>query len=277
MSAERQFAEFGPRAAPRAHHMPSLLNHIVHSGNSRDPALLLIHPLGADMGFWDECISVWKPGLSCVACDLRSSGASPRAVGPVSIAEHVADLETLRHRLGLEAVVPVGCAIGAMVAALYAANHPHRTSALILSNPALRTTPEAKAMLIERAQLVRGAGMAAILPGAVDKAFIGQPRDDRYARYMTRFAAQDAEGYALSALGILDADVSADLSAIRCPTLVVAGGHDVLLPPAQARAVHGLIPQAQFTLLAEAAHFTPFQRPRQFADLIRDFLSRAGL
>jgi pimeloyl-ACP methyl ester carboxylesterase len=143
---------------------------------------------------------------------------------------------------------------------------------VILSNPALRTSVDAKAMLSTRAEAVRRAGMLDILPGAVDKAFEGQPRDERYSRYLARFAAQDAEAYALSVLGILDADASADLAAIRAPALVIAGGHDVLLPPAMSRMVHQLMPQSQFVQFDEAAHFIPYQAPQRFATRVADFV-----
>jgi 3-oxoadipate enol-lactonase len=260
--------------------MSQLLHHALHDADSRAPTLLLIHPLGADLTFWDECVACWKSRVSCVACDLRSAGQSPRASGPVSIAHHVADLVALCDALELDAVIPVGCAVGAMTAVAFAANHPQRTRGLILCNPALRTSPEAKAMLSARAAAVRRAGMLDILPGAVDKAFDAQPRDDRYARYLARFALQDAEGYALSVLGILDADASADLAAIRVPALVIAGGHDVLLPPAMSHMVHQLMPQAQFAQFDEAAHFVPYQAPQRFATLVADFvdgIDRAAL
>jgi 3-oxoadipate enol-lactonase len=256
--------------------MASLLNHALHAGAGGGTALLLIHPLGGDLAFWDDCIRVWSPGRACVACDLRSAGASPRATQPVSIREHVADLEALRKSLGLQTVIPVACAVGTMVAAAYAAEYPERTPALVLANPALRTTDAARAMLAERAALVQRAGMAAILPGAVDKAFLAQPHDERYARYLARFAAQDAQAYALSINGILEADASADLAKVRSPALVVAGAHDVLLPPEQARAVHALLPGARFVLMDDAAHFAPYQKPQQFAALVQAFLGRVA-
>lgn len=252
--------------------MSALLNHVVHRSARAEPALLLIHPLGGDLTFWDECITHWQPSFTCVACDLRSAGASPRAHEPISMAQHAGDLETLRGALGLPSVVPIGCAIGSMVAASYAARYPEHVPALVLSNPALRTSEAARAMLHERAQAVRSGGMAAILPGAVDRAFLEQPRDMRYQRYYARFAEQDAEAYALSALSVLDADASEDLQALRCPALVVAGGHDVLLPQEQSRGAHALIADAQFHLLPDAAHFAPLQQPRAFAELVLDFL-----
>jgi pimeloyl-ACP methyl ester carboxylesterase len=161
-----------------------------------------------------------------------------------------------------------------MVAAAYAARHPERVSALVLSNPAPRTSEQAAAMLRQRAERVRRGGMSAIVPGAVDRAFVEQPRDERFQRYLARFAAQDAEAYALSILGLLEADVTADLQAIRCPTLVVAGGNDVLLPPEQAQEVNAVLAHAELVLLEDAAHFAPYQTPEQFARLVLDFVSR---
>jgi 3-oxoadipate enol-lactonase len=256
--------------------MRAPLNHLVHPGPA-GPALLLVHPLGADLHFWDECAAAWQHRFASVACDLRDAGRSPRGAEPVAIAQHVEDLEGLRRALGLAQVIPVGCAIGAMVAAAYAAAHPAATAALVLASPTHRTAEAAAAMLAERATLVRRAGMAAILPGAVDKAFEQQPRDERYRGYLARFAAQDPQAYAASIDAILDADVTTDLRAVRCPTLVVAAAHDLLLPPAQARLVHGLVPHAQFALMEDAAHFAPFQRPEGFAGLVLSFLARAGI
>ena len=255
--------------------MAQLLHHVMR-GQPDGPVLLPIHPLGADLHFWDECAPTWEGKFASLACDLRSSGSSPRSREPVTIARHVADLEALRQALGLGAVVPVGCAIGAMVSAAYAARHPERVPALVLSNPAPRTSEQAAAMLRERAELVRRGGMNAILPGAVDRAFVGQPRDQRFERYLARFAAPDAEAYALSTLGLLDADVTADLQAIRCPTLIVAGDNDVLLPPEQARAVHALLAHAEIVLLDDAAHFVPFQQPARFAKLVLDVVGRVS-
>lgn len=249
------------------------LAHTLYPGDAARPALLLIHPLGADKSFWDECIGLWQPALTCVACDLRSAGLSPRSGRPVSIAQHVADLESLRRELGIESVIPVGCAIGAMIAASYAATYPERTASLVLSNPAAATSEEAMHMLRDRAAQVQRSGMEAILPGAVDKPFLQQPDDARRRRYAERFARQDALAYATSILGIVDADVRPDLLAVGCPSLVTAGAHDVLFPPEQARQVWGLLRRARYVLFEDAAHFVPYQKPAEFAQLVRDFLS----
>jgi pimeloyl-ACP methyl ester carboxylesterase len=87
------------------------------------------------------------------------------------------------------------------------------------------------------------------------------------------FSSQDADAYALSALAVLDADVTSELRQVQCPALVVAGAHDVLLPPEQSLTVHALLRQARFELVEDAAHFVPFQRPQRFHDLVKNFVN----
>lgn len=239
------------------------------------PTLLLIHPMGAALDFWDACLPVWEPDFTCLAVDLRSAGASPRGDGPPGIDRHVADLEALRSTLGLARLLPIACAVGTMVAAAYAARHPDRTAALILSNPTPATSEAARAMLQARAESVRADGMAAILPGAVERPFEAQPRDARYQRYLTAFAAQDAAAYADAVDGFATADVRDDLARIRCPTLLVPAAHDPLLPPALAEEFQRLMPTglARIEIDAEGAHFLPYQRPAEFAARARRFIA----
>jgi len=69
-------------------------------------------------------------------------------------------------------------------------------------------------------------------------------------------------------------DLRPNASAIRVPTLVIAGEHDRLTPPEGARMLAERIPGAQFTLVPKAAH-APFLSHRVLVEgLIREFLAR---
>ena len=256
--------------------MSPLLHHRLSGRPAGEaPTLLLIHPMGAALGFWDACLPVWEPGFTCLAVDLRSAGASPRGDGPPGIDRHVADIEALRAALGIARLLPIACAVGTMVAAAYAARHPDRVAALILSNPTPATSEAARAMLHARAEAVRAGGMAAILPGAVERPFEAQPRDGRYARYLADFAAQDAAAYADAVDGFATADVRDELARICCPTLLVPAVHDLLLPPPLAEEFQRLMPPglARIELDAEGAHFLPYQRPAEFAARASRFIA----
>jgi 3-oxoadipate enol-lactonase len=238
------------------------------------PTLLLIHPMGASLSFWNACLPAWQEVAGTLAVDLRGAGSSPFDGLPPTLSDHVTDLEALRAALGLTRLVPVACAVGCMVAASYAARHPQHVAAMVLSNPTARTAEAARSMLQARAAAVRQGGMAAILPAAIDRPFAAQPRDARYDAYLAAFAAQDPVAYAASVEGFAMADASAALAEVSCPTLLVPAANDLLLPPTLAEEVAALMPPdlARIALDPIGAHFLPYQRPADFAERVLAFL-----
>jgi pimeloyl-ACP methyl ester carboxylesterase len=243
------------------------------TGSRKDLALFLLHPLGAQRDFWSEFAKSWTGPASCVAIDLRSRTDGVAGPMPVSIDEHVADLEMLRRQLGVQYVVPVGCAISSMIAAAYAAKYPDSTRALVLANATVKSGPQARQMLGERAETVRRDGLAAILPGAVERAFLNQPHDARYQRYYAAFANQPAEDYAFACSASALYDAEDEMRRVVSPALVIAGEHDVLLPPALAKEAAATIPGAQFEIMPDTAHFVPYQAASAFASRIEAFLA----
>lgn len=241
-------------------------------GQPDGTALVLLHPLGANLRFWDRCRALWAGRRRVVAYDRPGAGQSPAPPSPQTLAESVADLDALCEQLGLDSVVPVGVAIGAMIAAAYAARHPQRVAAAVLCNPATGLSEAGRAMTLARVQRAREGGVAALLPDIVDRAFHGLPQDAGYARYVEAFRGNDPIGYERNALGALDIDVTADLGRIRCPALVAVGARDVLFPPSDAQAVARLLQHATYRELPDAAHFPPYQTPAAFTAVVDGFL-----
>src|SRR5947208_13287209 len=56
-------------------------------------------------------------------------------------------------------------------------------------------------------------------------------------------------------------DSTETLRQIRVPTLVLAGSEDQISPPAGARAMAALIPNAQFHVVPAAGHLAPLEQP----------------
>ena len=248
------------------------LNHrLSHPG--QDIALLLVHPLGGSLAFWDECVALWKTH-SCLAVDLRSAGASPGAEGALNLATHIEDLKDLLNHLAIGRVVAVGCALGSLVAVGFAAQYSDRVEALVLANPEIRLSEASRRSLRQRAALIRADGMAGLLPEAVDRIFSGLAHDERYIRYRREFAALDPESHARSILGLVDADVIAQIAKVRCPTLLLPAEHDIFGPPANVTEIAKLFSDAETRILHGASHFGPFQAPAAFAAAVEDFIAR---
>ena len=241
-------------------------------GDMSAPALLLIHPMGTDARLWEGVVDELREDFFCIAPDLQAAGQSPMPDAPVTAEGHVTDLIELAVHLKLDRFAIAGCALGGMVGAILAADHPERVTGLVMTNPGLRNLPEVKEMLRQRTVEVIDKGMDVLLPAATEKSFHNQPRDARYDTFTERYRAIDPKAYASSVLGFLDIDIEPFLARISCPVLLIPGGQDVLMPPEAAATIAKALADARIVPFEEAAHFIPYQAPARLAAEIRSFL-----
>jgi pimeloyl-ACP methyl ester carboxylesterase len=68
-----------------------------------------------------------------------------------------------------------------------------------------------------------------------------------------------------------DPKLAARLYRVQCPTLLVWGAHDRLVPPAYGAAYKQHLPQAELQLIADCGHLPMFEREAAFVDLIAKF------
>jgi 3-oxoadipate enol-lactonase len=252
--------------------MATLLN-VERSGRKAGRTLLLIHPLGSDLRFWDECRAYWNGDFQSIAVDLRPMGQSPNPKRPVGINEHIADLVATLDKAEAQKVVAIGCALGGMVAAPLASKHAHRVEALIMANPGISNTPAVRTILAERAKFVRENGTAALLPATAIRTFHNLQRDARFDCYLQDFAEMDAGRYTLAIEGFLDVDISADLPCVKCPALLVPGVHDIIMDPRSVDIAASLLPDSKTVRMEDAAHFVPYQAAAPFAKCVSDFIT----
>ncbi len=65
------------------------------------------------------------------------------------------------------------------------------------------------------------------------------------------------------------------LGRIQCPTLLVWGDDDKLVPPAYGEAYRQHIPGAELKLIAKCGHMPMFEREAEFVDIIANFCKDA--
>jgi pimeloyl-ACP methyl ester carboxylesterase len=70
-------------------------------------------------------------------------------------------------------------------------------------------------------------------------------------------------------------DLTDFLPKVMCPTLVLCGALDELLPPELSRDMLKLLPKAKLALIAEAAHLITLERPETVNELMRQWLTGA--
>jgi len=235
--------------------------------------LVFINGLGTDHRIWDAVLQALPAQLSVLVYDLRGQGLTELGTGRYDVASLSSDLEALLDRLGAASVVPIGFSMGGLVAQQFAFAHPARVRALGLVATSLRI---ASAQLWrERAEQVRQGGIAAVVPGAMERWFSApfRERQPHLVRgYRTLLERVDPAGY-LAGVGLLgETDLRANTSQLSLPSFVVVGSADVATPPEGAKELADQIPGASYRVLAGAGHMIGVEQPEALARCIMEAL-----
>jgi proline iminopeptidase len=184
--------------------------------------------------------------------------------------------------------VVLGQSFGGMVAMSYGARHPDGPSKLILSSTAGRMDLAATYAMMEK------------LGGAearqVAEAFWSAPSAERADAYMSvcmplynpsAALGEEARQRAIMRTEVMfhfisreqrSMDLLGGLAAVRCPTLVLAGGLDPITPVACSEAIHQALPKAvaELVVFDEAGHGIHRDEPERAEAVLRRFLGGAA-
>jgi 3-oxoadipate enol-lactonase/4-carboxymuconolactone decarboxylase len=245
-------------------------------GPTDAPPLVLLGSVGSTSDMWQPVLAPLREQFRVIRLDHRGHGGSaPSPVGaPASLADLGADVLTTLDALDVQRADWVGLSLGAMVGMWIAAHRPERVGRLAL----LCTSAYLGNPYVERANLVRADGMAAVADAIVDR-WLTSPFAARNPELRDELRAMvagiDAESYAqcCDAIGMMD--LRPDLGRVASSTLVIAAEDDPATTPDHLRVIADGIPRARFELLAEAAHVATYEQPARIAALLLRHL-RAG-
>ena len=248
------------------------------------PALLLVHGLAGCWQNWLENIPFLAREHRVIAVDLPGFGESEMPARPISISGYARTLETLCDTLELGTVRVIGNSMGGFVAAELAIRAPDRVEALCLVAAAGLSVEDARA---DRSHGIRHrtenllffyvAWLATRFPSLALR-----PRIRRWMLGLVVAHPEDLPGplIAEQVRGIAKPGFDTALEAltrypirdrlgeISCPTLIVWGDEDRLVPASDAAEFEWLIAGARKVTYADTGHAPMIERPDRFnADL----------
>jgi pimeloyl-ACP methyl ester carboxylesterase len=234
----------------------------------------------------------WDPALTdalaiereVILVDYPGLGGSGGAFGP-AIADAARHMIAFVDALGLPEVDLLGFSVGGFVAQDMALIRPALVRRLVLAATGPKGAPGmhgwrddiALASRLEQStaeSLLHIFFTASEASRAKGRAFLG--------RFMARsedrdppssLAARDAQYDAIVEWGIPDHGALQRLSGIRCPTLIVQGDGDQMIPTKVSHLMAGLIPDARIRIYEDAAHGFLFQEPEHVAADVNEFLA----
>jgi 3-oxoadipate enol-lactonase len=236
------------------------------------PIIIFLHPIGLSGGFWDDVSDLLAGDLRCVAVDLRGHGRSGWDGREFRLDDLARDVIRCITECELSPTLLVGCSLGGMVAQGVALQWPHLSSGLVLSNSAAFVPEPARPSLAVRAALARS-DPAGAAEECINRWFPPGFREDHpgkvdYIRAALRAADRDVVAQAWSAIAGLD--YLRRLGSLSSPVTLVTGELDPSSPPASsvehAQAFH----RARTFVVAGSGHLTPYEKPREFAAIVRN-------
>jgi 3-oxoadipate enol-lactonase len=246
--------------------------HYEIEGPEDGPVLLLSNSLGTDLGMWSPQIPSLAARYRVLRYDSRGHGRSEAPEGPYTIDMLGQDAVAVLDAAGVKRALFCGLSKGGMVGQWLGVNAPNRVGRLVLANTAAFIgAPE---VWNQRIETVRAQGMAAIVPGVIDRWFtkpFQERAPDSVARIRDMLLATDPEGYAACCAAVRDMDQRQTIGAIRVPTLVIAGRHDLATSPDQGRLIADTVPGARFLEL-DAAHLSNIEAEAAFTRALLEFL-----
>ncbi|MBU1236802.1 MAG: 3-oxoadipate enol-lactonase [Gammaproteobacteria bacterium] len=239
------------------------------------PWLILSHSLGTDVTLWDDQMDTLTPHFRVLRFDTRGHGGSSAPTIPYDFAMLTADVLGLMDELDIERAHFCGISMGGMIAQHVALAAPERIDKLVLLSTTSGYPPEARALWAERIEGVRRDGVKPLVKATLERWFTA-PYRAALPEVMERIArlirATPAAGYIGSCQAIAALDVTDRLSALRCPTLVIAGADDAGTPPAMGRKIAEQIPGARIELVSQASHLCNIEQKSRVNSLLRLFL-----
>ena len=239
------------------------------------PWLLLAHSLATDLTLWDDNLAALTAHFRVLRFDTRGHGGSSAPDQPYDFAMLTADVLGLMDALVVDCAHFCGISMGGMIAQHVALAAPHRIDKLVLVSTTSGYPAEARALWADRIAGVRQNGMEPLVQPTLERWFTA-PYRAAHAATLARIGglirATPPAGYIGSGQAIAALDVTDRLSALRCPTLVIAGADDAGTPPAMGRMIAERIPDARYELIASASHLCNVEQVVTFNQYVTKFL-----
>jgi class 3 adenylate cyclase len=212
--------------------------------------------------------------------DKRGTGLSDRVAGTPTFEQRADDIAAVMDAAGSSQAAITAWAEGAAIAAMFAASHPERVSALVLGMLPFKVTdgprplvPDQSLIQAVSAAVENGWGQASLIPVLAPS----RAEDTRFLSWYRRWERMSSTPSAAAATirWALESNPGPILPAIQARTLIVHRTDNALFDRESAMATTRLIPDARYVELPGADVLAYTDDTDALLDVIQEFLTGA--
>jgi pimeloyl-ACP methyl ester carboxylesterase len=248
---------------------------VIHAGSG--PPVVLIAGLGSTTRLWGELPQLLGRRCTVLAPDNRGVGGS-REGEPFTFARAADDVLAVLDAFDLRSAAILGVSLGGAIALHAAVAAPSRVHALVVVSGAARLSRHGRRSLQLLADLLDHAPPEAVGRSLMTLAF-APPFHEASAGFVRDAATlygldpKDAPGARSQAAAALAGwDLTAELSNLTMPAMVVAGARDPLVSVEDTAEIADLLPLAELTVVPDAGHSVLAEGGLQVFDRVVRFL-----
>jgi pimeloyl-ACP methyl ester carboxylesterase len=254
---------------------------IYYERHGQGPAVVFCHGAGSNAATWWQQLPAFTPRHTCITLDIRCFGRSVAPTSEFSLENFVDDVIAILDLEGLDRAALVGQSLGGMIGLKMALTHPQRLAAFIACDSSLAIDHPVLLETIEKRQITHRA--VTIEERSLGRWFLDR-HPDKAALYAqinhfnpSAYAIPAAEwGAALASImapgRILPMEA---LRQVGCPTLLLVGSEDPIVPVEVMHEVSGLVHGSEVAVIGQAGHSAYFEKPAEFNEVVLGFLARS--
>lgn len=249
--------------------------HYLRTGGDK-PLLILLHGLTGSGACWTPLARAFEDDYDVVMPDARGHGKSSAPLHGYLYRDHASDLIRLIEALGLAAPILLGHSMGGMTAAVVAGELGAAVRGVVLADPTFLSPQRQQEVyesdVIEQHRRLLGSTRSDALAEARRR----HPDRSPQLIELVTDARLQTQTNAFDVLTPPNPDYRELVSAIRAPALLVFGDKGVVsLETAQE--LQTLNPRLRCEQIPDVGHGLPYDRPHDFAAVVRSFLRSAGV
>ena len=253
------------------------------------PPVVFIHGLSGSWQNWLEQLPVFAREHRVITFDLPGFGASDMPREKITIRGYGRFVDALLDELGVSSAAVVGNSMGGFIGIELAIRFPERVERLVLVSAAglsieyLRNERALALLNVAENRLAAYSGWLASRsdalarrPGARRMIFgIVAHRADLLPGPLVaeQVRGSGKPGFLPALDALTDYPIRDRLGEIACPTLIVWGAEDKLVPARDADEFARLIPNSRKVVWPDTGHVAMLERPEAFNALVQAFLA----
>lgn len=245
------------------------------------PLVVLVQGLGMSAAMWMGLpFSLARRGLRVVAPDNRGAGGSDTPPPPYHIDAMRDDLAGVIGATNDGPAIIVGISLGGMIAQQLALSHPHLVRGLVLAATSCgrpRAQPSSPRNLAALVALLtdESSDRRALFELLVhEDSLTGNPGlFVPWERILEGPQRPRRSGVIAQLAAATSHDTGTQLGQINCPTTVITGDSDRIVPAANAEILAAAIPGARLTVVPRAGHAFPMEHPTVLPEAIEQLLA----